>query len=135
MPSNPHPLNSYRLTVDGTALSFNYGWKRDQSWQLTFFDHVEDQAKDLDTAAIPYQIVNYPGGTTLETGTLSVTDATNGLATLALTAADLASLTWELGQSMQVVYLHIQVTLSGSQQVSDDRGNLYFPIYVTWEPA
>jgi hypothetical protein len=128
-------LNGYRLTVDGTALSFDYAWKTDQSWRLTFFDPVEDQAKTIASATINFQIVDRPGGTTLKTGTLTITTPASGEATLAIADTDLPSLTWREGEAFKVLHLHLQVALSGVQAVADDRGNTYFPFRTWWSAA
>lgn len=133
---NPTLTSGFRLTVDGSALVFDYGWKRDQDFALQFYNPAADTFADLTGAVVAFDISDHADGASQLSGTLTGTDLPNGLATLVLAATDLASVIFVGGEAMKSFVIGFKTTIGGvGHDVLDDQGNRLFPFRVHWGAA
>ena len=121
-----------RLSSDGSLVVFDYGWNRDQVFTLTFYDPVSDSVIDIAGKTIAFSIHAKPAAAALVTGTVTLTDPTNGVGTMAIAAADFASLTFDLGESVKKYVITFK---DGTDDVFDDTGGGIFPFRIHWRAA
>lgn len=110
--SGADPQTAYRLTPNGVPLILDHVLGRDSEWMIRFQRLSDERTEDFSTGGpwtISYAIAAHVGDTPAKSGTLTVSDADDGEATLSLAAADFAGLTWDLGEALQVLWLEISV--------------------------
>jgi|GEM_PF-5508405 len=127
----PQPQSLYLLTDPGVPLILDATLGRDESWLFVFQRAVDRKTEDFSASGwvLSYAISEHVGDSSpAKTGTLSVTDADSGEATLAQAAADFSALTWDLGEALKALWLEVRVSKDGAVRACmDGTGKTHFP--------
>jgi len=127
----PQPQSLYLLTDPGVPFLVDATLGRDETWLLTFQRAVDRKTEDFSAGGwvLSYAIsVRVGDASPAKTGTLSLSDADSGEATLPQAAADFSALTWDLGETLKVLWLEVRVSKDGAVRACmDGTGKTHFP--------
>jgi hypothetical protein len=135
--AGPTHEHGFRLSVDGSPFAFDYRWKTTQQFAIQTYDPDATTAADLTgVTSVDVQIFDRPDGTSLKAVVGSAPTPADGIIKFALATSDLATLAYDLGERVKVVYVQILLVISGADHaVWDSAGNRFFPMRVHWGAA